>query len=114
MKKEYDLSYLERISNNDQDFVREMLSTFVHETPLTVNQFRASYNNAHYDELYKLVHRFITSISFITNKEQKNELIKLEEFAASKSNLDKIPSLLDEIEQYYLHLTETIRKDFNL
>ncbi|MBA7518179.1 hypothetical protein ES705_10246 [subsurface metagenome] len=64
-KKIYDLSFLNKISGGDQNFIREMINTFKETAPEYLIKVRDCLKDNAIDALSKETHRFIPGVSFL-------------------------------------------------
>lgn len=105
-----DLSYLQSISNNDQDFVAEMVSSFIHDTPKYLNDIKTQFEIKDYQGLYKTIHKFASTLAFV-GANQKNEVFdKLEHLAKQEKDDSQIEKYIEEITRYCTNVVEQLRK----
>jgi len=72
--KIYDLAFLNKISGGDQNFIREMISTFKEVAPEYINKASGYLNKNSIDALSKETHRFIPVSLFWVPKTLKKTL----------------------------------------
>ena len=65
MAKLYNLDYLNEISGGDNAFIKDMLQEFVDNTPVTLAEIDLQVASSQWDELYKTVHKFVSTFDFI-------------------------------------------------
>lgn len=110
----YDISYLKKISNNDEDFIQEMVETFVTLTPEYFNDIENCYAEKKFDNLYKAVHKFIPTLAFVSAKEYIDKFEKLEKLALEKQDDEELHNLIPALKNYCYYLIEQLKKDFKL
>ena len=54
----YDLEYLNQISNNDKEFMLDMIQTFIQIAPESIEEMKLHLNNKSYTELGRAAHKF--------------------------------------------------------
>ena len=114
MNVHYNLSYLEEISAGDKDFIADMLHDFVINTPETILEIQSFIDSGNYEEIYKLVHRFIPSFDYVGSENIKDQLRQIESFAKNSQNINKISSIFDGIKTESSNLCNLIKQDFNI
>ena len=112
--RKYDLSFLERISNSDEKFIKNMIVTFKNTAPRIITKMVKYIEGKKYASLGKEVHKFVPGISFLGAKYIENDLIKIEENVRKNKNLDKIPGLLENVKKNIADLIIQFDNDFNL
>jgi PAS domain S-box-containing protein len=79
-----DLSYLRQMSDNDQDFINEMIKSFVAQTPNDLDKISEFFANKQYDELAGIIHKVKPSITFMGINDLKDLVLEIEEHAKNK------------------------------
>jgi HPt (histidine-containing phosphotransfer) domain-containing protein len=111
-QKSYDLSFLNRISGGDEDFIREMISTFRQIAPEYISKVRQLHSSGSIDVLSKETHRFIPGVSFLGAKRLEEDLLKIEEFTKKKVSLEEIPELIESVNSKISILISEFDRDF--
>ncbi|MBN2347487.1 MAG: Hpt domain-containing protein [Bacteroidales bacterium] len=110
----YDLSFLNKISNGDKEFILEMVTAFQEAAPVTIEKLENSLKNKNYVSIAREAHRFIPGISFLGVKHIENDLLKIEDYSKKMENLDQLPELINNVKKNIFELTEQFKTDFNL
>ena len=98
--KPLDLSYLYEISDQDREFIKEMMATIVKITPPSMVEINDSLTNKNWKEMGRLVHKLKPSL-LLLNIDRLTTLIKsLEDNAKSESNLTLIPNQVSELSNF--------------
>ncbi len=113
-EKKYDLSFLNKISDSDENFIKEMIVTFKNSAPDIVSQMGICVKDKKYSALSKHAHKFISGISFLGVKYIEEDLLKIEDSAKRKTNLDKIPELFENVKKKIDELIVQFDEDFDL
>ncbi len=114
VEKKYDLSFLKRISNEDQAFILDMLETFRKTAPGIISRMELHIRKKKYDALSREAHRFIPGISFLGAKDLEKELVDIEKYSKNKENVELIPNLIDSVKKNVNTLIQCFIDDFNL
>lgn len=95
-----DFSYLYEISDNDRDFIKEMLETIVKNTPSNMEEINLAYEQKKWEEIGRLVHKLKPSL-LLLNIGPISTLIKsLESNAKGQKNLDSIDTQIAELNEF--------------
>ncbi|MBN2213860.1 MAG: Hpt domain-containing protein [Bacteroidales bacterium] len=113
-EKKYDLSFLKKVSNEDQAFIIDMLETFRNIAPGIVNKMEIFLNQKKYEALSREAHRFIPGITFLGVKDLERDLIDIEEKAKNLENLESLPEILLRVRKEVESLIQCFTDDFNL
>lgn len=85
-----DLTYLQEFSGGDRIFIRDMIETFLVETPTCIHDLKNSLKNAEWSEAYKIVHRLKPNLMMLGMHPQQElaarieSAIKQEDFVAAE------------------------------
>jgi len=74
----YDLSYLKELCNNDEAFIKEMVTTFVSTTPKVLTQIEESLAINDYQQISKIAHKLKPSVSFMGINKVQQSVIQIE------------------------------------
>jgi len=113
-ESKYDLSFLRRVSNEDQAFIIDMLETFRKTAPEIVDKMDVYMKQKKYEALGREAHRFIPGVTFLGVKDLEKDLIDMEEKAKNLENLESLPELLIRIRKNVESLIQSFIDDFNL
>lgn len=97
--KTIDLSYLREMSDNDINFITEMVSSFINQSPKDIENIWFHFTNNELDEVANLVHKIKPSITFMGIHELKDLVLNIEADAKHKKveNLEDQLKLFDQI-----------------
>ena len=113
-ENKYDLSFLKRVSNEDQAFIIDMLETFRKTAPGVLNKMDAFVRQKKYEALGREVHRFIPGVTFLGVKDLEADLIEMEDNAKNLKNLESLPGLIVRVRKNVEILIQSFIDDFNL
>lgn len=111
--KSYDLTFLNKISGGDDNFILEMITTFKSVAPEYLRKANEYYNSGLIDALSKETHRFIPGVSFLGAKSLEEDLLLVEDFTKRNVNLERLPELLEKIQNKINLLLEDFNHDFH-
>lgn len=112
--RKYDLSFLNKISNSDESFIKEMIENFKNTSPSIIAKMEKYLSENKYKLLGRQVHKFIPGVAFLCAKYIEDDLVKIEDNIKCNTNLDKIPELFENVKKNIQDLILQFNKDFNL
>ena len=95
-----DMSYLYEISDNDREFVKDMIDTIVKNTPDGIKEIRVAADKNNWKEVGRLVHKFKPSLLLLNIDSVSKHIRVLETNAKEEINLDDAITQLKELEEY--------------
>jgi PAS domain S-box-containing protein len=81
----FDLTYLRRISDNNQDFLQEMVQTFIQSIPPVLNEMNQALSEKNWQRLSRLAHQIKPSFSLMGMEALRKTILYIET-NAEKSN----------------------------
>jgi HPt (histidine-containing phosphotransfer) domain-containing protein len=112
-EKLYDMTFLNKISGGDVNFIREMVSTFKEVGPEYIITANDLLGRKDFSALGKETHRMIPGVSFLGAKKLESELMLIEEYTKKQTHLDEVPQLVEEVEKIILKLIQSLENDFS-
>lgn len=113
-ENKYDLSFLKRVSGEDQSFIIDMLETFRNTAPGILDKMERYARQKKYEALSREAHRLIPGVTFLGVKDLEKVLIDIEEDAKNLENLEKLPESLISVRSKVESLIQCFIDDFNL
>ena len=104
----YDLSMLEEMDDND--YLVEIVSIFLHETPKELNEMRKAYSDNKADRVYKQAHKLKSSTGIIQAKRLSGILTQIEEITKSGKINDTIFTLIENAKLGYKKIETSLQK----
>jgi PAS domain S-box-containing protein len=81
--KQYDLAYLRNISGNNQEFIKEMLQTFVQSIPISLSEMDEALKLSDFPKLARVAHQIKPSMTLLGLDRLKDSVVQIEELAKS-------------------------------
>lgn len=95
--KHIDLTYLKELSNGSNEFITQIISIFMTQTPEELEKMEKSLNAGNWDAVRATAHKIKPSFLFMGIKELESVINSVEDFAAKKTNLDQLPEMITKI-----------------
>jgi PAS domain S-box-containing protein len=92
----FDLTYLRSISNDNEDFITEMVQTFIQSMPGTLCEMGACLDEENWERLSKLAHQIKPSFTLLGIHDQRPIILFIEENGKSKTNLTELRKVANE------------------
>lgn len=106
-KKLYDLNYLKKVSDNNVEFIKEMVQTFVNSIPEVLQELEEGLAAKDWDRISRLAHKVKPTFTLIGLDDLKVSIVFIEVNAGKKTELEKVEKLTREfIEQCKIVIPE--------
>jgi CheY-like chemotaxis protein len=93
METAFDFTYLRDVSGNNEEFIREMIQTFIQTIPPILSEMNTSVSKKDWESLSRLAHQIKPSFALMGMNDLKTELVYIELNGKAKNNLQELPSL---------------------
>lgn len=114
MALHYNLAKVHAISENDTDFVREILKLFVLEVPSDLFQMKEAIKEKKHDEAYSFAHKIKPSLDLLGMTIAYEENSCIENWTREKGKKKEIKDTYKSLEHHIEKAVKEIKKDFNL
>jgi len=108
-----DLSYLEKVSGNNKDFIREIADAFISSIPNSIQEMENHSENENWVELARVAHKIKPSITLLGVHSLKDKIVKLEEEAKLHQNPWQITQLSKEVSSELKATLESLKIQIN-
>lgn len=92
-----DLSSLRKMSNNDESFVRDMVTSFIEKTPEIIKQIRKANKDKNWQEVGAMAHKLKPNLAFMGIDSLKKLIAQIETNANNNKNTKEIPGLIKKL-----------------
>ncbi len=89
-KVNFDLGYLHSVSDNNHEFIQEMIRTFVQSIPPVLKEMDASLSQKDWEKLSRLAHQIKPSFTLLGIDALRKTIFYIEENAHQKTNLSAL------------------------
>lgn len=107
-----DLALLYDISGGDESFVAMMARTFLENMPATITKIEASLSNKNWEGLREAAHFAKSTLSVVKVDEMFEAVVAIEGYARTRSNLEKLPALVQQVTHSFWIAKELLVKRF--
>jgi HPt (histidine-containing phosphotransfer) domain-containing protein len=113
-EKAYNLDYLESISGGDQEFVKDMVQTFITNVPEELSKLKSLAASENWQQVGEDAHRFASSLLFLGLNALKKSANEIETMGLKEINVHLIPTMLDQLEKGCYQIIEELKRDFTV
>jgi PAS domain S-box-containing protein len=109
-KPSFDLSYLRSISNDNEEFITEMMQTFVQTMPAVLSDMRSCLLEKNWEKLAKLAHQIKPSFTLLGVDALRSTILSIEESGKTRTNVGELPK----ITQGFIEACSMLIRDFEV
>lgn len=106
-----DLTYLKEMSDNNFDFIKDMIKSFITQSPKDMESIWSHYANNEFDDIANIIHKIKPSITFMGIHELKDLVIEIEE-NAKHNKIDLLKNHLEKFEKICQVAIGELKKEF--
>ena len=105
------LDYLQELSGGDQNFINEMITHFIDNTPAVLEQLRISIDNKDLENVFLISHKFIPQLTFVGIKDIIDDFGQIEQLAKNKTEIEKIDNLITKVSKITLKAIDELKNN---
>jgi HPt (histidine-containing phosphotransfer) domain-containing protein len=106
--KNIDLSYLKQLSNGSNEFICEMISVFMEQTPKELDEIDKYWDAKDWQSLHRIAHKMKPSFTFMGIKELENVIYLINEYSSTETNIDQLPELISKLKNVCFEALEEL------
>lgn len=114
MALHYNLAKVYEISDNDTEFVIDVLKLFIGEAPNEVAQMKIAINDKNHQKAYGFAHKIKPSLDLLGMTIAYDENLCIENWTREKGKKKEIKDTFKSLESHIEKAIKEIKKDFNL
>jgi len=105
-----DLSYLRKMSNNNQDFIDEIIGTFLESMPTNISEIAQNATAGNWEQVAKVVHKIKPTITLMGIHSLKDKVVLLEQEAKHNPSSAQTTTLAQEVSASLNQVVDSLRK----
>jgi len=114
MTKIYDLTQLEALAGGSQEFVLEMVSTFLEHAPGQVKEVKDALDIADYQTVGNVAHKIKPSLDLMGIESLTNDIRLIEKYGKNGENLEELPDLVNKLLTVSEEVFAEMKNDYNM
>ncbi len=92
-----DLNYLHQMADGNSEFMRDFISMFLQHAPASLQEIQEGIRQNDWEKVRQAAHKLKPSLSYVGMKQIHGLTARIEDYAKTRTHLDQIPALADEI-----------------
>jgi HPt (histidine-containing phosphotransfer) domain-containing protein len=114
MALHYNLAKVYAISDNDPDFVHQIVKVFVLDTPIDLDQIKIAIEEKNHQKCFECIHKIKPSLDLLSLNIALDEVILIEQWSKSLGKKKEVVELFSSVSDRIEKAIKEIKKDFNL
>ncbi|MEL1242507.1 Hpt domain-containing protein [Flavobacterium flavipallidum] len=114
MALHYNLAKVYAISDNDQEFVNEILTLFVNDVPEDLAQIKEGIKKKDHKHAYAYAHKIKPTLDLLGMTVAFEEILQVEAWTKAEGKRKDVEHLYDSIKTQVKEAIKEIKKDFDL
>lgn len=108
-----DMSYLVSVCGDDPDFKKEMIDTFLQNTPPVLEDMNSSLSDRDWKKIGDLAHKIKPSFTFMGISVAKALIIDIEHNGRSNSDINDIPDKIEQLNKICIQAFNELKEELN-
>lgn len=92
-----DLTYLRTMSDDDEDFIKSMITSFINNVPVILNNIQDYHQQESWEALAKEIHKLKPTLKYLGVQKLNDVIILTETNCKAQQNFQQISNGVDEI-----------------
>jgi CheY-like chemotaxis protein len=109
-----DLTYLREIAGGSNEFMKEMIETFIQQTPAMIDMMDKYQSEGKWTELAGLAHKMKPTIEFMGIHSIRDTVKTLEANAREQKQLDALPQMIEQVRVACSKAIEELKKELSV
>ena len=114
MALNYNLAKVYALSDNDPEFVNQIISLFVTEVPLDLIQIKLGIKTKDHKLAYSYAHKIKPTLDLLGMDQAFEEILQIEAWTKAEGKRKEIDATYDSVESQIEKAVKEISKDFEL
>ncbi len=114
MALHYNLSKVYALSDNDPEFVNQIITLFITEVPQDLTQIKLGIKTKDHKLAYSYAHKIKPTLDLLGMTNAFEEILQIEAWTKREGKRKEISEIFDSVESQVEKAVKEIKKDFNL
>jgi HPt (histidine-containing phosphotransfer) domain-containing protein len=114
MALHYNLAKVYALSDNDPDFVLEILNLFITEVPADLEQVKIGIEEKNFTQTYSFAHKIKPSLDLLGLNLAFEEILQIEAWSKAEGKKKEIKEIYKSVAHQLEKAVKEIKKDFDL
>ncbi|KOS08005.1 histidine kinase [Flavobacterium akiainvivens] len=114
MALHYNLSKVYAISDDDPEFVKQILSLFLEEVPAEVKNVKEGLKDKDHNKVYHAAHKIKPTLDLLGMDLAYDDVLNIEKWTKAEGKKKEIKDVVDSLKELVKLAVKEIKKDYNL
>jgi HPt (histidine-containing phosphotransfer) domain-containing protein len=114
MALNYNLAKVYALSDNDPEFVLQIVTLFVTDIPKDIEEIKEGIKNKDYKQAYAYAHKIKPSLDILGLKVAFEEILQIEAWTKAEGEKKEIKETFKSVKHQVEDAIKELKKDFNL
>jgi len=110
----YNLAKVYALSDNDPEFVQQIISLFISEVPVDLEQVKIGIKEGDHKLAYSYAHKIKPTLDLLGMDVAFQEILQIEAWTKAEGKKKEIKPVFDSVEAQIEKAVKEVSKDFNL
>lgn len=110
----YNLDKVNEMAEGDQDFITSVISVFLEEVPMDMEDLEKAIEARDYENVYKLAHKIKPNVDLLGMEQTRATALEIETLGKNTTSIDEIEKKFPLLKKDVLQVVSELKKDFNL
>jgi HPt (histidine-containing phosphotransfer) domain-containing protein len=112
MTKNYSLEYLKSISGGDEEFIQDMIQTFVSSVPEELGKIKNFIDLSDWHKVGEIAHKFCSNLLYLELENIKEIANNIETSGLAMEHTEMIPVLFEKLTNACNEIIQELKRDF--
>ncbi len=113
-KVTYSLDKIKEVASGNDEFIEKMISIFVKNTPMLVQNMHVGLQTGDYDQIYSMAHQLKPSIDLMEIQEIAQVIRSIEECSRNRMDLDSLSDKIDQVDSVLVEVVKQLKTEFGV
>ncbi len=110
----YNLAKIYAISDDDKDFVLQIINLFIEEVPVDLKQIKEGIKSKNHAYAYGFAHKIKPTLDLLGMESAFEEILQVEQWTRDKGKKKEIEEIFKSLSSRIDSALSEVKKDFNL
>ncbi|MFP9115109.1 Hpt domain-containing protein [Flavobacterium sp. RHBU_3] len=114
MALHYNLSKVYAISDNDQDFAKQIITLFIDEVPAEVKNIREGLEDKDHKRVYQAAHKIKPTLDLLGMELAYDDVLAIEKWTKAEGRRKEIKDVVKSLRGHVENTLKEVKKNYNL
>ena len=102
------------MAEGDEDFINSVISVFLEEVPMDLEELEKAIAQKNYESVYKLAHKIKPNVDLLGMEQTRAAALEIENLGKNSPNSAEIEKIFPILKKDIHQVVSELKKDFNL